>query len=75
MYCNYSKQHWAFPEENPLCAEKGHALALCIGRLAQQGYGGELWTVLPDAELLQNELDNTRRLLESSRLALAKARR
>ncbi|EIF31823.1 hypothetical protein BCh11DRAFT_07361 [Burkholderia sp. Ch1-1] len=32
MYCNYAKEHWAYPDENPpvgliLCADKGHALA------------------------------------------------
>src|SRR3546814_8419712 len=32
MYCNYAKEHWPYPDENPpvgliLCADKGHALA------------------------------------------------
>lgn len=32
MYCNYAKEHWAYPDENPpvgliLCADRGHALA------------------------------------------------
>jgi predicted nuclease of restriction endonuclease-like (RecB) superfamily len=30
LYCNYAKEHWTFPDENPpvgliLCADKGHA--------------------------------------------------
>lgn len=32
MYCNYAKENWTLPDENPtlgliLCADKGHALA------------------------------------------------
>lgn len=71
MYCNYAKEHWAFPEENPpvgliLCADKGQALA----RYALEGLPSKVMAanyrmVLPDAELLQKELENTRRLLES----------
>lgn len=71
MYCNYAKAHWAFPDENPpvgpiLCADKGHALA----RYALEGLPSKIMAanyrmVLPDAELLQNELENTRRLIES----------
>lgn len=75
MYCNYAKEHWAYPNENPpvgliLCADKGHAL----GRYALDGLPTKVMaanyrTVLPDAELLQKELENTRRLLESRRPA------
>ena len=71
MYCNYAKEHWAYPDENPpvgliLCADKGHALA----RYALEGLPTKVMavnyrTVLPDAELLQKELETTRRLLES----------
>lgn len=71
MYCNYTKAHWAFPDENPpvgpiLCADKGHALA----RYALEGLPSKIMAanyrmVLLDAELLQNELENTRRLIES----------
>lgn len=71
LYCNYAKEHWTFPEENPpvgliLCADKGHALA----RYALEGLPSKVMAanyrmVLPDAELLQKELENTRRLLES----------
>ncbi len=71
MYCNYAKEHWAYPDENPpvgliLCADKGHALA----RYALEGLPSKVMaayyrTVLPDAERLQKELEATRRLLES----------
>jgi len=70
MYCNYAREHWTLPEENPpvgliLCADKGHALA----RYALEGLPSPIMaanyqTVLPDAELLQKELENARRLLE-----------
>jgi len=71
LYCNYAKAHWTLPDENPpvgliLCADQGHALA----RYALEGLPSKIMaanyrTVLPDAELLQQELERTRRLLES----------
>ncbi|CAB3946643.1 Putative nuclease YhcG [Achromobacter insolitus] len=71
MYCNYAKEHWAYPDENPpvgliLCADKGHALArYALDGLPNKVMAANYRTVLPDAELLQEELENTRRLLES----------
>ncbi len=71
MYCNYAKEHWAYPEENPpvgliLCAHKGHALArYALDGLPNKVMAANYRTVLPNAELLQKELENTRRLLES----------
>ncbi|WP_241130628.1 PDDEXK nuclease domain-containing protein [Achromobacter xylosoxidans] len=71
MYCNYAKEHWAYPDENPpvgliLCADKGHALArYALDGLPNKVMAANYRTVLPDAELLQKELENTRRLLES----------
>ncbi len=73
MYCNYAKEHWAYPDENPpvgliLCADKGHALArYALDGLPNKVMAANYRTVLPDAELLQKELENTRRLLESRR--------
>lgn len=71
VYCNYAKEHWTLPDENPpvgliLCADKGQALA----RYALEGLPSKIMAanyqmVLPDAELLQKELNNTRRLIES----------
>jgi len=71
MYCNYAKEHWAYPDENPpvgliLCADNGHALArYALEGLPSKVMAANYRTVLPDAELLQKELDATRRLLES----------
>ena len=71
VYCNYAKEHWAYPDENPpvgliLCADKGHALArYALDGLPTKVMAANYRTVLPDAELLQKELENTRRVLES----------
>ena len=71
MYCNYAKEHWAYPDDNPpvgliLCADKGHALArYALDGLPTKVMAANYRMVLPDAELLQKELENTRRLLES----------
>jgi predicted nuclease of restriction endonuclease-like (RecB) superfamily len=78
MYCNYAKEHWTLEGENPpvgliLCADKGHALA----RYALEGLPNKIMaanykTVLPDAEVLQKELEKTRLLLESRGVARKK---
>lgn len=71
MYCNYAKEHWAYPDENPpvgliLCADKGQALArYALEGLPTKVMAANYRTVLPDAELLQKELENTRHLLET----------
>lgn len=80
MYCNYAKENWTLPDENPpvgliLCADKGHALA----RYALDGLPNKIMatnykTVLPDAEVLQKELEKTRLLLESGRKIAAKGK-
>lgn len=81
LYCNYAKEHWTFADENLpvgliLCADKGHALA----RYALEGLPSKVMAanyrmVLPDAELLQKELENTRRLIESRGTRLSKTRK
>jgi len=71
MYCNYAKEHWAYPDENPpvgliLCADKGQALArYALEGLPTKVMAANYRTVLPDAELLQKELEKTRNLLEA----------
>jgi len=71
MYCNYAKEHWAYPDENPpvgliLCADKGHAMArYSLEGLPNKVMAANYRTVLPDAEVLQKELESTRLLLES----------
>jgi predicted nuclease of restriction endonuclease-like (RecB) superfamily len=80
LYCNYAKDNWMLPDENPpvgliLCADKGHAMA----RYALEGLPNKIMaanykTVLPDAKLLQKELEKTRLMLES-RKAVKKMRK
>lgn len=71
MYCNYAKEHWAYVDENPpvgliLCADKGHAMArYALNGLPNKVMAANYRTVLPDAELLQKELDDARRQFES----------
>ena len=71
MYCNYAKEHWTLEGENPpvgliLCADKGHALArYALDGLPNKIMAANYKTVLPDAEVLQKELEKTRVLLES----------
>lgn len=69
MYCNYAKEHWALPGENPpvgliLCAHKGQALArYALGGLSNKVLAAEYQTVLPSEERIAKELaDSTRRL-------------
>ncbi|HCF5926504.1 TPA: PDDEXK nuclease domain-containing protein [Klebsiella quasipneumoniae subsp. similipneumoniae] len=81
LYCNYAKEHWTFADENPpvgliLCADKSHALA----RYALEGLPSKVMAanyrmVLPDAEVLQKELENTRRLIESRGTIVPKKRK
>lgn len=71
LYCNYAKEHWTFHDENPpvgliLCADKGHALArYALEGLPTKVMAANYRIVLPDAELLQQELERTRLILES----------
>jgi predicted nuclease of restriction endonuclease-like (RecB) superfamily len=71
MYCNYAKEHWTLPEENPpvgliLCADKGHALArYALDGLPNKIMAANYKTVLPDAEVLQQELEKTQLMLEA----------
>ena len=71
MYCNYAKEHWTLPDENPpvgliLCADKGHALAkYALDGLPNKVMAANYQMLLPDAALLQQELEKSRLLLES----------
>ena len=70
MYCNYAKENWTLPGENPpvgliLCAEKGHALArYALEGLSNKVLAAEYQTVLPSEALIAGELAHTTRLLE-----------
>ncbi len=71
MYLNYAREHWAMPGENPpvgliLCTGKGAALArYALEGLPNKVLAAEYKTVLPDEKLLADELENSRRILES----------
>lgn len=70
MYCNYAKEHWTYPDENPpvgliLCADKGHALArYALDGLPTEVMAANYKMVLPDAQVLQQALEKTRHQLE-----------
>ena len=74
MYLNYAREHWTKPGENPpvglvLCASKDHNEAhYALEGLPNKVMAAEYRTVLPDAKLLEAELDKTRRDLEARRV-------
>lgn len=74
LYLNYAREHWMKPGENPpvgliLCAEKGAAEAhYALDGLPNKVLAAEYQTVLPDEQLLAEELDKTRRELEGRRI-------
>lgn len=75
MYCNYAREHWTLPDENPpvgliLCARSKSALArYALDGLPNKIMAAQYQTVLPDVKLLEAELDKTRRELEARRIA------
>ena len=77
MYCNYAREHWTLPGENPpvgliLCARTNAAVArYALDGLPNKVLAAEYQTVLPDEKLLADELDKTRRALEAQRTARA----
>lgn len=74
LYLNYAREHWMKPGENPpvgliLCAEKGAAEAhYALEGLPNKVLAAEYQTVLPDEQLLAEELSKTRRELEALRV-------
>ena len=80
MYCNYAKENWTLDGENPpvgliLCADKGHALArYALDGLPNKIMAANYKTVLPDALLLQRELEKTRLMLELGRKVAPKGK-
>jgi predicted nuclease of restriction endonuclease-like (RecB) superfamily len=63
LYCNYAKEHWTNPDENPpvgliLCAQKRHALArYALDGLPNKVMVSEYKLHLPDEKLLALELE------------------
>lgn len=74
LYCNYAREHWTLPEENPpvgliLCSSNGEALArYALEGLPNKVMAAEYRVVLPDEELLVAEIEKTRHLLETQRI-------
>jgi predicted nuclease of restriction endonuclease-like (RecB) superfamily len=71
LYLNYAREHWMYPNENPpvgliLCDKKDEAVAkYALGDLPNKVLASEYQMVLPDEKLLAEELQRTRRVLES----------
>ena len=76
MYCNYAREQWTLPGENPpvgliLCARTNAAVArYALEGLPNKVLAAEYHMVLPDAELLAQELARTRREWEAQHAAL-----
>lgn len=70
LYLNYAREHWMKPGENPpvgliLCAEKGAAEAhYTLDNLPNKVLAAEYKTVLPNEELIAEELERSRRELQ-----------
>jgi hypothetical protein len=76
MYCNYAREHWTLPGENPpvgliLCARAKSALArYALDGLPNKVMAAEYKTVLPDTKMLTEELEKSRREFETRRIGL-----
>jgi YhcG PDDEXK nuclease domain len=73
LYLNYAREHWMKPGENPpvgliLCAEKGAAEAhYALDNLPNKILAAEYQTMLPDEQLIAQELERTRAELDKRR--------
>ncbi len=71
LYLSYAREHWMLPGENPpvgliLCAEKDHAVAkYALDGLPNKVLATEYRTTLPRERLLVEEIQKTRRQLET----------
>jgi predicted nuclease of restriction endonuclease-like (RecB) superfamily len=71
LYCNYAKEHWTLPHENPpvgliLCDEKDSAVAhYALDGLPNTVMAARYRTALPNEKLLAAEVEKTRKVLES----------
>ena len=75
VYCNYAREHWTLPDENPpvgliLCARSKSALArYALDGLPNKIMAAHYQTVLPDVKLLEAELEKKQRELEGRGIA------
>ena len=71
LYVNYAAEHLTLPDENPpvglvLCSERDEAVArYSMGNLTNKILTAQYRLALPDLRLLEQEIEKTRRLLES----------
>jgi predicted nuclease of restriction endonuclease-like (RecB) superfamily len=78
LYLNYAREHWALPGENPpvgliLCAERDHAVAkYALEGLPNKVLAAEYRTALPRERLLAEEIEKTRRQLDTPRGSVRK---
>ena len=74
LYCNYAKEHWTLPDENPpvgliLCSQKDEAVAhYALEGLPNTVLASRYQMELPEEQLLIDEINRTKRLLEAHRL-------
>lgn len=70
MYLNYARKHWTHPDENPpvgliLCAQRDDAVAkYALEGLPNKVMTAQYQTVLPDPKVLEDELRQTRRIVD-----------
>ena len=80
LYCNYAREHWTLPDENPpvgliLCVSKGEALArYALDGLPNKIMAAEYRVALPDEKLLVAEIEKTRHLLETQKINASRKR-
>jgi hypothetical protein len=73
MYLNYAREHWTHEGENPpvgliLCSQKDEAIArYALDGLPNKILATEYRTVLPDEQLIADEIEKTRQQLERRR--------
>jgi len=78
MYCNYAKEHWMLPGENPpvgliLCARTNAAVAkYALDGLPNKVLAAEYHMMLPDEAVLAEELAKVRREWEAGRVGSGK---
>jgi predicted nuclease of restriction endonuclease-like (RecB) superfamily len=71
LYLNYAREHWTRDDENPpvgviLCASKDNAVAkYALEGLPNKVVASEYQTALPPEHVIEEEMQNTRKILES----------
>ena len=81
LYCNYAREHWTLPDENPpvgliLCTRKGEMLArYALDGLPNKVAAAEYRIALPDEKVIASEIERTRRLLEGRSEVKTKGRK